>query len=384
MFITVLATLSLLIWIYLLAGRGGFWRVAKQLKHAGNSHDMPLRRVVVVIPARNEAEVIGRSLTSLFSQHYPSLLDVFLVDDSSTDGTAELARATAHALGRGANLTIIKGESLPSGWTGKMWAVSQGVAAAGARTPDYLLLADADILHGPDSLAELVKIAESGGYDLASYMVTLACVTPAEKALIPAFVFFFLMLYPPAWIQSRKLRTAAAAGGCILIRPEALKRMGGIAAIRTKVIDDCALARGVKSAGGRIWMGLTHESRSIRSYETFGEIGRMISRTAFNQLHHSTLLLVATIIGLSVTYLLPPCVLFSSKTLPITLGATAWALMAACYYPMVRFYRRSFLWSFTLPAVALFYLIATVHSAIQYWRGVGGSWKGRAQDLRKS
>ena len=213
-------------------------------------------------------------------------------------------------------------------------------------------------------------------------MVKLACGTTAEKALIPAFVFFFLKLYPPKWIGSERHKTAGAAGGCVLIRPEALRAIGGIAAIRKEVIDDCALARAVKRGGGRIWMGLTSETRSIRSYGGLGEIGRMISRTAFNQLHHSTVLLAGAVIGLFFTYLLPPLLLLSGAPPAMILGAAAWLLMSAAYWPMVRFYKRSPLWSFALPLIALFYMGATLHSAVQYWRGQGGAWKGRAQDLR--
>ena len=376
-----LAALSLLIWIYLLLARGGFWRVSQQLAKT-QSRVVAAKRVAVVIPARNEADVIGESITSLLEQEFPAPLDIFLVDDSSTDGTANAARRAAERAGQPGRLTIIRGKPLPPGWTGKMWAVSQGAARALELGPDYLLFTDADIRHGRTNVAQLVAAAEAGNYDLASYMVLLACQTRAEKALIPAFVFFFLMLYPPAWIASRRFRTAGAAGGCILVRPEALRKAGGIENIRKEVIDDCALARAVKRSGGRLWMGLTHETQSIRSYGGFREIGRMIARTAFNQLHHSAWLLIVAVAGLLVTYVLPVVLLFMGKPLAGILSAATWLLMAACYFPMVRFYRRSFLWSFALPGIALFYLGATVYSAFQYWRGLGGNWKGRVQDVR--
>ncbi len=383
MLLTAVAAFPPLIWIYLLTARGGFWRVSRHFARA-DSFAVPARRIAAVVPARNEADVIGRSVTSLLGQQFPAPLHVFLVDDASDDGTADVAREAADEAGKREMLTIVRSQPLPPGWTGKMWAVSQGVARALATNPDFVLLTDGDILHGSNNAAELVAVAESGGYDLVSYMVLLACETTAEKTLIPAFVFFFLMLYPPSWIASGKFRTAAAAGGCMLVRPDALRGIGGIEAIRGEVIDDCALARAVKGSGGHIWMGLTRDTGSIRSYGTFAEIGRMISRTAFNQLRHSKLLLLSTVAGLSVTYLLPLMLLFSARALPMALGAAAWLLMAASYLPTVRLYRRSRLWSFALPAIALFYLAATIHSAIRYWRGAGGTWKGRAQDVPTS
>lgn len=342
------------------------------------------KRVAAVIPARNEAECVGQAVTSILKQDFPAPIHVYLVDDSSTDGTGETARAAADRLSMSERLTVIRGEPLPPGWTGKMWAVSQGVQKAIETNPDYLLFTDADIVHGPRSVAELVSIAEAQGYDLVSYMVLLACRTRAEKALIPAFVFFFLMLYPLAWIASAKRRTAGAAGGCILIRPKALAKAGGIEAIGNQVIDDCALAAAVKDSGGRVWLGLTREAISIRSYETFGEIKRMISRTAFNQLNHSAWLLFATTLGLVITYLAPPLLVLSGRTIPMTIGGITWALMAAAYLPMVRFYGRSPLWSLALPAIAAFYLLATLDSAVRYWRGRGGTWKGRVQDVSEN
>lgn len=277
---------------------------------------------------------------------------------------------------------MLHGKPLPPGWTGKLWALEQGIEHALLLDPDYLLLTDADIEHDAASVTELVRIAEQRRLDLASYMVKLHCTTIAERALIPAFVFFFLKLYPPQWTASEKFKTAGAAGGCILIRSEALARIGGIAAIRNELIDDCALAGAVKRSGGRVWLGLTRETHSLRAYGGFGEIGRMVSRTAFSQLRHSTLLLIAAIAGLFVTYLLPPLLLLSGKPLPMILGGAAWLLMSAVYLPMVRFYNRSPLWSLALPLITLFYMGATLHSAVQYWRCRGGEWKGRAQDVR--
>jgi hopene-associated glycosyltransferase HpnB len=381
--LAALAVLPVLVWLYLLFARGGFWRIsilnrAQRAPNALCACERPdrttRRRVVAVIPARNEAAVIGRALQSLA----PQLDHIVVVDDSSADGTAEIARAC------GRKITVVPGKPLAFGWTGKLWALAQGVTIAEAFAPDYLLFTDADIEHGPGSLAELVGLADERKLDLASYMVQLACITTAEKALIPAFVFFFLKLYPPKWISSARAKTAAAAGGCILIRPQALSKIGGLAAIRNEVIDDCALARAIKGSGGRIWMGLTREASSIRSYGGFAEIGRMISRTAFNQLHHSALLLAGAILALFITYLLPPLLLLTGRPLPIALGAIAWLLMSVAYLPMLRFYNRSPFWSLALPLITVFYLGATVHSAVQYWRGRGGTWKDRVQDVRTS
>ncbi|MGI8962048.1 MAG: glycosyltransferase [Bryobacteraceae bacterium] len=381
MLVTALAAIPFLIWIYLLAFRGGFWRISKRLAPV-EPRQMQGEHVAVVIPARNEADVIGPALTSLFEQDFPTPLHIFLVDDGSTDQTAEVATLIADRAGKRSWLTVITGQPLVAGWTGKLWALSQGVEQAETLVPDYLLLTDADVVHGSDTVASLVAMAKTNRYDLTSYMVKLACESYAEKALIPAFVFFFVKLYPPKWIASRGFRTAAAAGGCILIFSDTLKRIGGLAAIRSEVIDDCALAREVKRSGGRIWMGLTSTTESIRSYGTFREIERMISRTAFNQLRHSFLLLIGTIVGLIFTYVLPPLLLLTGKLPAMILGFLSWLLMSVAYLPTLRFYKLSPGWSLSLPLVACFYTAATIHSALQYWLGRGGAWKGRIQDAR--
>jgi hopene-associated glycosyltransferase HpnB len=258
--------------------------------------------------------------------------------------------------------------------------VQQGIARARKEQPDFFLLTDADIEHAPASIATLAGIAESGGYDLASYMVKLYCQSLAERMLVPAFVFFFFKIYPPAWIADPQRKTAGAAGGCILLRPQALDRAGGIEAIRNEIIDDCALALRVKSSGGRVWLGLTELAASIRPYGTFIEIGRMISRSAFNQLHHSILMLLLAMLGLTVTYLTPPLLLLSGQLLAMVLGAVAWLLMIVAYIPILRFYRLNPVWAFLLPLVAVFYMGATLHSAFKFWTGRGGEWKGRIQD----
>ena len=320
-------------------------------------------------------------MRSLLAQTLEVPIHIIIVDDASTDGTAEEARKAADAAGAGARLTVLRGTAPAPGWTGKLWAMSQGVADAVARNPDFLLLTDADIEYAPGDVAALADKAEAEDLDLASLMVRLSTVTFAERCLIPAFVFFFLKLYPPAWIASPRSTTAGAAGGCMLIRPAALARAGGLAAIRGCIIDDCALARAIKASGGRIWLGLARQTRSLRVYGTFREIGSMISRTAFNQLRHSYLALAATLLGLAVTYLAPPLLLLAREPVMMGLGAAAWLVMTACYLPMIRLYQVSSAYALILPAVALFYGAATVHSAIQYAAGRGGKWKGRVQDV---
>jgi len=380
MILDALAALAVLIWLYLLLARGGFWRVSAQLAQPPVDDDLA-RAIVAVIPARNEAGVIGDAVRSLLQQNFGGSMHVVVVDDGSTDGTDGAAVQAAAGIGALAQLSVISGAPLPPEWSGKVWAMSQGVVAAARLMPDYLLLTDADIHHAPENVAALLTIAEAQSRDLVSFMVKLRQDTFAEKTLIPAFVFFFLLLYPPAWIARADRRIAGAAGGCILLRPAALERIGGLRAIRSQIIDDCALARAVKDAGGSIWLGLTRSARSIRSYGSFTEIGRMISRTAFNQLRHSYALLIATIAGLILTYLLPPLLLLSGRPVAMILGATGWILMSLAYAPVVRFYRQSPLWSVCLPAIALFYAAATIHSAVQYGLGRGGRWKGRIQDL---
>ena len=367
MILEIAAAVSLAIWVFLLLGRGGFWRMRDALREAEVPRPAP--RLAIVIPARNEADVIGKAVASLAVQQYAGEFQMVVVDDHSDDGTAAAARAATQR-----NLTVIPAPPLKPGWTGKLWAVAQGVREANRLSPDYLLLTDADIVHPPDNLSFLVAQA-SRGYDLVSLMATLRCETTAERALIPAFVFFFFLLYPPAWIRNPRRRTAGAAGGCMLIRREILERIGGIERIRGELIDDCALARAVKDQGGRIWLGLSSRTQSIREYQSLAEMGRMISRTAFTQLRHSWWLLAGTVAGLLATYVVPPvAALMGSVT-----GILAWALMCAIYLPVLRFYRQLLMWAPLLPLVALFYLGATIHSALAYQRGAGGMWKGRAQ-----
>src|SRR6516162_7697938 len=266
-----IAVIPVLIWVYLLIGRGQFWRVAA--RRAAILPPPAARRVAVVVPARNEAAVIGTTVTSLARQSFNGVIHLIVIDDDSTDGTAEVAVAAARAAGALPRLTLLRSVALPVGWTGKLWALSQGVAAAAELDPDYFLFTDADTCHGSTSVASLVADAEAHDLDLVSRMVKLSTASFAERLLIPAFVFFFFKLYPPAWIAAPGHKLAAAAGGCILIRPDALARIGGVQAIRSHIIDDCALARAVKGSGGRISLELTGDTRSLRSYASAREIG---------------------------------------------------------------------------------------------------------------
>jgi hopene-associated glycosyltransferase HpnB len=372
----ICGSIALLAWLYLVFFHGRFWRTDLLLAES-EPIGQPTGLIAVVIPARNEVENIGCAVTSLLNQTCSDCIRIFVVDDNSNDGTAQAARAAA---GNDDKLQILIGEPLPPGWTGKLWAAHQGIQDALSLNPRFLLLTDADIEHARASVATLVSIAENENYDLASFMVKLHCQTMAEKLLVPAFVFFFFMLYPPLWVQSSSRRIAGAAGGCMLLRPEALQRAGGIAAIRGAIIDDCALARRVKQSGGRVWLGLTRDTRSLRKYESFGEIERMIARTAFNQLNHSVVLLVAAMFGMALIYLLPVALLFSGNATIETLGAAICLLMLLAYLSMVRFYGLQWYWALTLPVSATFYIFATIDSALRFWSGRGGEWKGRAQD----
>lgn len=376
--LTAAALLTVLIWGYLLLLRGGFWRIRPAVAPPINA---AAARIAAVIPARNEADVVGRTVASLLRQSGTNAIHIFLVDDGSTDGTAQAAYEAAAAIGCSQMLTAIASKPLAAGWSGKMWAVKQGIEQAAKTAPDFFLLTDADIEHAPDSLATLVAIAKSGPYDMASFMVKLYCESLAEKLLIPAFVYFFFKLYPPALIANPNNSIAGAAGGCILIRPSALEKAGGVEAIKHEVIDDCALAARVKGSGGKLWLGATATTKSIRPYGSFAEIGKMISRSAFNQLRHSRLLLFFSIIGMAITYLLPLALaLFSHRTVPALLGATAWLMMSLSYLPVLRLYRLNPLWVLALPLAAIFYVGATFYSAWKYWTGRGGEWKGRVQD----
>jgi len=307
---------------------------------------------------------------------------MIIVDDHSEDATPALALGAMRSFCVADRAILVHAASLQPGWTGKLWALQQGIERAEPFRPEYFLLTDADVIHAPDTLRRLVSRAESQQLDLASLMVLLHAGTFPERLLIPPFLYFFLKLYPPKWIADRKARTAGAAGGCILVRKAALERMGGISAIHQEVIDDCALARAVKRSGGAIWMGMTRKSVSLRSYKTFGEIRDLIARTAFTQLHYSVVALLGTLTGMTLTYLVPVALTFHPKSLVWRISLASWALMTLTYLPTVRLYRLSPLWAPLLPLAAAFYSFATFLSALRYWMGRGGQWKGRAQAPR--
>jgi hopene-associated glycosyltransferase HpnB len=376
---TSIATLTAVTWSYLTLDRGAFWRTKSAQPDARDNAAIS-GGVVAVVPARNEAELVGPVVTSLLNQGVA--ISVVLVDDESTDGTAEVARRASEKAGKADALIVIQSKPLPAGWTGKLWSMHQGIERARASNPTWLMLTDADVLHGAETVANLGLVASHGPYDLVSFMVKLHCESLPEKLLIPAFVYFFFMLYPPAWIRDTRRSTAGAAGGCMLVRAETLERAGGLESIRGAVIDDCSLARLLRQHGGRLWMGLTDQSQSLRRYETFADVEHMVSRTAFNQLKHSSWLLLCTIAGMLITYLAPPLLLLTRSRPSIFMGAAAWAAMTITYSTIVRYYRLNPAWALTLPLAALFYLGATMHSAVKYWKGSGGDWKGRVQDVQ--
>ncbi len=375
----LIASMVLAIWLYLLTARGGFW-LARERDDVVPAADGPWPAIAAVVPARDEAECVGKTVASLLRQDYPGDFTVILVDDQSRDGTAQVAREAAAALGATERLTVLAGRTLPPGWTGKLWAQHQGVetALAGANPPTYLLLTDADIVYAPDALTALVARARSGGYVLTSLMAKLRCESFAERLLIPAFIFFFEMLYPFAWANNPRRETAAAAGGCMLVHSDALVRAGGMAAIRNALIDDCTLAKEMKEQGP-IWIGLTERVLSIRAYPGFADIRRMVSRSAYAQLRYSPLVLLGTVLGLALTYLAPVALALFATGAARLLGVVAWLSMAVAFQPTLRFYRVAVLWGLALPAIAAIYMAFTLDSAYQHARGRGGMWKGRAQ-----
>jgi hopene-associated glycosyltransferase HpnB len=373
---TILGAAAAAFWVYLIAFRGCFWWVRHTPLAASPTRRTAQPSIVAVMPARDEAALIGRAVASLLGQTYPGPFHIVVVDDHSSDGTAEAARDEAAVSGGADRLTVATVEPVPSGWTGKLWAVRHGIGIAREREPDYLLLTDADIVHAPDNLAQLVERAERGGYDLVSLMVRLHCRSLWEQLLIPAFVFFFFKLYPPRRVADPARRTAAAAGGCMLVRRGTLERIGGVDSIRQEIIDDCALARHVKAVGA-VWLGAARDTCSIREYGSWRPIWDMIERCAFAQLRYSTLALVATISAMAAIYFAPPLLLTSGSTSGVLLGAAAWAGMTFAFVPILRSYNCPPALAPLLPAIALFYMAATVASAISYWRGRGGHWKGR-------
>ncbi|MDD1414276.1 glycosyltransferase [Dolichospermum sp. ST_con] len=373
--------LSLVIWLFLILFWGQFWRVDQQLEVNKNTDITTLPTVCVIVPARNEADVIPISSRSLLLQDYPGNFTILLVDDGSSDGTANFAQGVAHALDKTQQLQIVSSTSLPTGWTGKLWAMEQGVQTASELKPDYFLLTDADIEHDPSNLQRLVAKAEAQKLDLVSIMVRLRCQSFWEQLLIPAFVFFFQKLYPFTWVNNPKKAIAAAAGGCILIHREALNRIGGLQIIRQALIDDCSLAKAVKSSHGKIWLGLSTLTISLRPYDSLKTIWDMVARSAYTQLNYSPLLLAGSLLGMTLVYLLPPIGIILGAVLGnwmITLSSfIGYLLMTFAYFPIIRFYKCSPIFAFSLPIIAFLYTLMTVDSALQHWQGRGGAWKGR-------
>lgn len=373
-----IATGSLAAWLWLLLCQGFFWRTDVRLPHRREPVDWP--SVCVVVPARDEAAVLPASLPSLLAQDYPGRAEIFLVDDGSSDGTGDLARDLARRHG-GLPLTVGSPGEPPAGWTGKLWAVRHGIGLARAREPEYLLLTDADIAHAPDSLRELVAAARAGGFDVVSQMARLRVESLWERLVVPAFVYFFAQLYPFRRIGRKGTRTAAAAGGCVLLRAEAAERARIPDAIRHAVIDDVALARAVKGSGGHIWLGLAEGVDSVRPYPRLGDLWRMVSRSAYAQLRHNPLVLAGTVAGLALVYLVPPAAVITGAvggdTVTAAVGGLAWLVMTGTYAPMLRYYSQPLWLAPLLPFTAFLYLLMTVDSAVQHYRGRGAAWKGR-------
>lgn len=389
-----LAMLSAAIWGVLILGRGGFWRARERLDPAPpNRESAHWPEVLALVPARDEAPTIGRTVQAILGQDYPGDLRLIVVDDQSCDGTAEAALHGAVEIGAGDRIEALSGTPLPQGWTGKLWALEQGrrhAAQTGEREPGYLWLTDADIDHAPETLSRLVDKAESDDRDLVSLMVLLAAQGFWGRLLIPPFVYFFCKLYPFAWANDPRARTAAAAGGCVLLRRAALDRAGGFAAIAGRIIDDCALAARIKAVGraggGRIWIGLAEQSWSLRPYRGLDEIWSMVSRSAYAQLQFSPLLLVGTVLGMMLIYLVPVGVAaswpFHGSAVAGTLGLATWVTMAASLFPILRLYGQSRFWAPLLPFAAAVYCLMTLDSARAQYQGRGGRWKGRAQAAR--
>lgn len=364
------AATALAVWLWLLLGQGFFWRTDIRLPAAGDPREWP--SVAVVVPARDEADVLPLSLPSLLAQDYPGRAEIFFIDDGSGDGTGAVARALADASPDGLPLTVHSPGDPEPGWTGKLWAVRHGIRLAEGRA-DFLLLTDADIAHAPDSLRALVGAACAGRLDLVSQMARLRAESRWERLLVPAFVYFFAQLYPFRRVNRPGCRTAAAAGGCVLLRARTAARAGIPDSIRGAVIDDVNLARAVKRSGGRIWLGLADRVESVRPYDGLGPLWRMVTRSAYAQLRHSPLLLAGTVLGLVLVALVPPVTALRGSPW----GLAAWLVMAGTYLPMLRYYRQPVWHAATLPFTAGLYLLMTLDSARLHHRGRGAAWKGR-------
>lgn len=384
MIVLSIAFLPVVIWAVLILGRGGFWLCRERddaafasLEGAGlTAADAPA--IVAVMPARNEADVIAASVAALLKQDYPGRFSLIVIDDQSSDGTAAAARTAAARLGQDERLRIVNGSAPPKGWTGKLWAMRQGLEALDGDPPDFILFTDADIACAPPVLRRLATIARATDRVLVSVMAELRCVSRAERWLAPAFVFFFAKLYPFAWVNDPPRRTAAAAGGCMLVRREALAAAGGLEVLRGALIDDCALGAAMKRQGS-VWLGLSHDVLSLRAHADVADFGRMITRSAFAQLRYSPLLLVGAVAGMGVTYLTAPAFAVFGQGAARAAGFVAWVMMVLAFAPMLRFYRQPVLFGLAMPLIAATYTLFTIESALQHWRGRGGYWKGRYQ-----
>lgn len=390
----VLTIISLLIWLYLLIFRGKFW-LADQYLHSVTKSLDSYPSVCAIVPARNEADVLPDTLKSLLTQEYTGQFSVILIDDQSTDNTGQIAQNVAEKLNLSSRLEVISGKPLPPNWTGKLWAMEQGIRQANQRKspPDYFLLTDADIIHNGQNLQQLVTKAEQDNLALVSLMVLLKKQTFWERFLIPSFIFFFQKLYPFPWVNDPNNKMAAAAGGCILIRCDILDKVGGLEILRQALIDDCTLAKAVKTTlqteqnKQSIWLGLTNSTYSVRPYSSLKSIWDMVARTAFTQLNYSPLLLLGTVLAMTLIYLIAPISLLVGVILGngliIAIALFIWILMAITYIPTLSLYQSSPLWGLSLPAIAFLYTLMTIDSALRYWRGQGGGWKGRVYTSQK-
>ncbi len=380
-FALLLAALALAAWIYLTLFHGRFWHADQRLPPATREPET-WPEVVAIVPARNEADLVGQAVASLLNQDYAGPLSIILVDDRSSDGTTEAVLDAIRTRNAKARLAIVPGQPLPHGWAGKVWAMAQGLEWAASDVPHarYILFTDADVGHAQGAVRHLVAKAEAEELDLVSLMVRLECESGWERLLVPAFVFFFQKLYPFPRVNRPASSMAGAAGGTMLARRAALERIGGMSAIRDAVIDDCALARAIK-ARGAIWLGLADATRSLRSYEGLDDIWRMVARSAFTQLRHSWLLLAATVIFMTVLYIVPPVMAFAGLAMGdpwvTAIGFAGWLLMMLCYLPTLRHYGRPTWEAALLPASGFLYTLMTIDSARSHLRGEGGNWKGR-------
>ena len=380
---TVLAALSVLAWVVLLAFRNGFWRADQRLE-TGLPDPASWPSVIALVPARNEADHIAACLASLGDQDYSGRFSVLVINDSSTDDTACIARRIAGALDLRHTVEVIDAPELGAGWAGKLWALNHGTSHLAARTdtPDFLWLTDADVIHGPATLRQLVAKAEDQGLAMVSLMVRLACASFWERLLVPAFVFFFQMLYPFPAVNDRTSTAAGAAGGCILLRQCALERVGGVSTIRDRLIDDCALAARIKSSGVAVWIGLATESHSLRRYERLAEFWHMVARSAYVQLRYSAVLLVLSVLGMAVTFICAPLIILAfpwhASPGAMVLSVISWTLMCFTYIPTVRYHRLETWRCVTLPLASALYMMMTVDSAVRHWCGLGQNWKNRA------